>query len=118
MMQCTIQIDPAATPTVKMRQQADDNAGYPLVISPKKQEATISRAQHRFGRKIELDATKPITVQAFVQGAILECFINGKEAFTCRAYDYSQGGLGLEADGGAMTILDLTVKTLPQETVR
>jgi beta-fructofuranosidase len=118
MMQCTIQLDPAATLTVKMRQQEDDNAGYSLVVIPKKQEASISRAQHRFGRKIELDATKPITVRAFAQGAILECFINGKEAFTCRAYDYSQGGLSLEADGGAMKILDLTVRTLPQETVR
>ncbi len=117
MIQCTIQLDPAATLTVKMRQQNEDYAGYPLVISPKTQDASISRAQHRFGRNIELDAAKPIALQAFVQGAILECFINGKDAFTCRAYDYSKGGLGLEVDGGAMKILDLTVKTLPQETV-
>jgi beta-fructofuranosidase len=116
MMQCTIQLDPAATLTVKMRQQ-EDHAGYPLVISPKKQEASISRAQNRFSRNIELDATQPITVQAFVQGAILECFINGKEAFTCRAYDYSKGDLNLEAAGGQMTILDLSVKTLPHKMI-
>jgi sucrose-6-phosphate hydrolase SacC (GH32 family) len=118
MMQATFKLDPAATLTIKMRQQKDDNAGYPLVISPKKQEVTISRAQNRFGRTIELDATQPITVQAFVQGSILECFINGKEAFTCRAYDYSTGGLSLEAAGGQMTILGLTVQTLPQKAAR
>jgi sucrose-6-phosphate hydrolase SacC (GH32 family) len=111
MLQCTVQLDPAATLTVKMRQQPD-NTGYPFVVSPKNQEASISRAQHRFARKVELDATKPITVQAFVQGAIIECFINGQEAFTCRAYDYSKGGLSLEVAGGQMKILDLTVKTL------
>jgi len=55
-------------------------------------------------------------VQAFVQGAILECFINGKEAFTCRAYGHSTGGLSFEAAGGQMKILDLAVKTLPQNT--
>jgi sucrose-6-phosphate hydrolase SacC (GH32 family) len=113
LMQCAVQLDPAATLTVKMRQQKEDNAGYPLVISPKNQEVTLSRAQSRFGRRIELDAAQPITVQAFVQGAILECFINGKEAFTCRAYDYSMGGLSFEVEGGQMTILELTVKTLP-----
>jgi sucrose-6-phosphate hydrolase SacC (GH32 family) len=118
MMQATFKLDPAATLTIKMRQQKEDNAGYPLVISPKKQEVTISRAQNRFGRTIELDAAQPITVQAFVQGAILECFINGKEAFTCRAYDYSTGGLSLEAAGGQMTILGLTVQTLPQKAAR
>jgi sucrose-6-phosphate hydrolase SacC (GH32 family) len=116
MVQGTFQLDPEAVLTITMRQQKEDGAGYPLVISPKTQEVTISRAGNRFGRGIELDASKPITVQAFVQGAILECFINGKEAFTCRAYDYSTGGLSFEAAGGQMKILDLAVKTLPQNT--
>ncbi len=116
MMQGSFQLDPEATLTVTMRQQKEDGAGYPLVISPKTQEVTISRAGNRFGRGIELDASKPITVQAFVQGAILECFINGKEAFTCRAYDHSTGGLSFAGAGGQMTILDLAVKTLPQNT--
>ena len=59
---------------------------------------------------------KPITVQAFVQGAIIECFINRQFAFTCRAYDYSKGDLSLEVAGGQMKILDLTVKTLPRQS--
>jgi hypothetical protein len=52
-------------------------------------------------------------VQAFVQGAIIECFINDRFAFTCRAYDYSKGCLSLETEGGQMEILDLAVRTLP-----
>jgi len=50
-----------------------------------------------------------------VQGAIVECFINGQFSFTCRAYDYSKGDLSLEVAGGQMKILDLSVKTLPRQ---
>jgi beta-fructofuranosidase len=116
MMQGTFKLDPAATLTVRMRRQEENNTGYPLVINPQKQEVILSRGKNRFGRGIELDAVEPITVQAFVQGSILECFINGKEAFTSRAYNYSHGDLSFEVDGGAAEILDLTVKTLPQKT--
>jgi hypothetical protein len=112
MFQCTVQLDPAATLTVRMRQQ-QDGAGYPLTITPGKQEAGIARAQTRYARRVQLDVSQPIKVQAFVQGSIIECFINDRFAFTCRVYDHSQGDLVLEVDGGQMTILDLTVKTLP-----
>jgi hypothetical protein len=42
--------------------------------------------------------------------------INGREAFTCRAYDHSTGGLSFAVAGGQMMILDLAVKTLPRKT--
>jgi hypothetical protein len=41
----------------------------------------------------------------------------GPSLADCRAYDYSTGGLSIEAAGGQMKILDLTVKTLPQKAV-
>jgi hypothetical protein len=110
MLQSTIQLESAATLTVIMRRQ-QQGAGYPLVINPKEQPASISRAQFRFGRTIELDAAKPITVQAFVQGAVIECFINNQFSFTCRAYDYSKGGLRLNVEGGRAGVLGLEVKT-------
>ena len=113
LLQCTVQLDPAATLTVRLRQQKQDVAGYPLVVSPKHQAASLSRAQNRFGRKVELAAAQPITIQAFVQGAIIECFINARFAFTCRAYDFSTGNLGLQVEGGQMKVLGLTVKRLP-----
>ena len=113
MLQCTVQIDPAATLTVGLRQQ-EDGAAYPLVINPKKQEVSLSRGKSRFARAVELDATKPISIQAFVQGAIIECFINDRFAFTCRVYDLSKGELGLKVEGGPVTVLSLVAKTLPQ----
>lgn len=114
MLEGTFRLDPAATLTVTMRHQPESGAGYPLVVSPTTQEAIIARAGQQFGRGIELDTTKPITVQAFVQGAIIECFIDGREAFTCRAYDHAAGGLRFAVEGGQVQILDLAVKTLPE----
>jgi beta-fructofuranosidase len=111
MLQSSIQLESAATLTVIMRRQ-QEGTGYPLVINPKNQTASISRAQFHFGRTIELDAAKPITVQAFVQGTIIECFINNQFSFTCRTYDYSKGGLRLNVEGGGVRVLDLEVKTL------
>jgi len=112
MLKCTVQLDPGAVLAVRMRQQGD-GAGYPLVIDPKKQEVSLSRGKSRFARRVELNAAKPIAIQAFVQGSIIECFIDDKFAFTLREYDYPKGDLVFEVSGGSAKILDLTVKTLP-----
>jgi len=112
MLRCTVQLDPEAVLTLRMRQQ-QDGAGYPLVVDPKKQEVGLSRGKSRFARGVELDAAEPIAIQAFVQGSIIECFIDDRFAFTLREYDYSKGELGFEVTGGSAKILDLTVRTLP-----
>jgi hypothetical protein len=49
-------------------------------------------------------------LQAFVQGSILECFVNG-HALTCRAYDHQEGRLGLALTGGKAEVMDLKIKT-------
>ena len=87
-----------------------------LTLRPALGEAEISGPGFAWPRKIALDATMPIKIQAFVQGTIIEAFVNDQYAFTCRAYDYSQGGLSLEIVGGQMKILDLKVKTLPRQS--
>ena len=111
MLKATIELEPAATLTVTLRSQPD-GAGYPLAISPLNQEANISRAKNRFARRIDLTAGNPIEIRAFVQGAILECFINDRFAFTSRAYDFSTGALGLKVDGGKASVLHLALRTL------
>jgi hypothetical protein len=73
---------------------------------------TISREGRRFGGPIDLDVAAPVKIQAFVQGSILECFVNERWAFTCRAYDFAAGRLGIRADGGRAAIGTLTVRTL------
>jgi hypothetical protein len=73
---------------------------------------TISREGRRFGGRLALDFAAPVKIQAFVQGTILECFVNERWAFTCRAYDFDAGGLGIRAAGGRAVITELSVRTL------
>jgi beta-fructofuranosidase len=113
MLQCTVLLDPAATLTVRLRQQAD-GAGFPLVVNPAQQTVTVPKGKEkRFTRTVALDSSLPVSIQAFVSGSIIELFINDRFAFSCREYDYSKGALGLEVAGGQMKISNLTVKTLP-----
>jgi hypothetical protein len=47
----------------------------------------------------------------FVQGSIIECFVNDAYAFSCRAYGFRQGRLGMEVSGGKAAVLRLTART-------
>jgi sucrose-6-phosphate hydrolase SacC (GH32 family) len=114
LLQCSVQLDPNAEFTVAMRQQIDLDKGYKLTMSPKNHTAAMTRANQRFSANINIDVTKPVKIQAFVQGAIIECFINDRLAFTCRAYDYDKGSLGLTVAGGRAIVQQLVISTLPQ----
>ncbi len=110
MIQCTLRVDPAAEFTLVMREQPRTGDGYRLVLRPGKMEAEINGPGFAWPRRIGLDATKPITIQAFVQGTIIETFINDQYAFSCRAYNFRTGKLGLNVSGGQAQVTSLTVK--------
>jgi beta-fructofuranosidase len=107
------QLDPKATLSVAFRAQEEPDSGYRLVIRPGTLDAEISGPGFRYARPIRVDASRPITVTAFVQGTIIECFINDAFAFSCRAYNWPHGELALGVSGGRVRVLDLAVKTPP-----
>jgi sucrose-6-phosphate hydrolase SacC (GH32 family) len=111
MLQCQMQLDPEATLTITMRQQADGTGGYNFVLRPKTQRAELNGSGFCYDRRCTLDTGKPIKFQAFVQGTIIECFINDQFAYTCRAYNYPKGLLGFKVEGGQAQVLKLNVKT-------
>ena len=111
MLRCRVQLDAQAEFSLAMRQLTEADSGYRLTLRPGKGEAEISGRTFKYGRKIELDASKPITVQAFVQGSIIECFINDAYPFSCRAYDFRKGKLGLSVSGGTAQVQELTIST-------
>ena len=110
MLQCKLVLDPKAVFTLTMRQGEDAGSGYALTLRPGKQEAEISSDSFREARHIELDASRPITIQAFVQGSMIETFVNDQYALSCRGYDYSTGNLGFAVSGGEAKVLELKVK--------
>lgn len=110
MLLCSVQLDPSATLTITMRQQGDRTGGYNFVIRPDVQKAELNGPGFRYDRNCTLDTAKPIKFQAFVQGSIIECFINDQFAYTCRAYNYPAGNLSFEVQGGRARVLNLEIK--------
>jgi beta-fructofuranosidase len=109
-----LQLDPGAEFTVTLRQQDASGAGYPLTLKRGEGRVEIQRGETRFTLPAEFDPAGPIALQAFVQGSIIECFVNGRHSLTCRAYDFREGDLGLSVKGGRAKILALKLKTLPR----
>jgi sucrose-6-phosphate hydrolase SacC (GH32 family) len=110
MLQCSVRIDPQATLVINMREQSGPSGGYTLNLRPKSQEADLNGPGFRDNRRCTLDTSKPIKFQAFVQGSIIECFINDQFAVTCRAHNYPKGVLSFKVEGGKAGVLDLKVK--------
>ena len=108
-LQCRVELDPKAVLSIGFREQSADS-GYHLIIRPQAQEAEIGGAKFRFPRHIFLDPGRPISIEAFVQGDIIECFINDSFAFSCRAYNSRTGRLALKVSGGKARVQDLSVK--------
>ena len=110
MLECLVQMDQQAALTIGMREQTDGKGGYHFILRPKSQEAELTGPGFRYTRRCTLDASKPIKLQAFVQGNILECFVNDQFAYTSRAYNYPKGALTLKVEGGNAKLLDLSVR--------
>ncbi|WP_390895539.1 hypothetical protein [Stieleria tagensis] len=51
-----------------------------------------------------------MTITAFVQGTIIECFVNDAWAFSCRAYDHRSGEFTIKLNRGTATVNELQVK--------
>jgi sucrose-6-phosphate hydrolase SacC (GH32 family) len=111
LLQATAQVESKTELSLVFRAQAEEAEGYHLILRPAIQEAEIRSPGFRYARRIHLDASRPITVTAFVQGTIIECFINDAFAFSCRAYNHPSGQLRIEAACGPAKVLDLSVKT-------
>jgi sucrose-6-phosphate hydrolase SacC (GH32 family) len=111
MLQCELQLDPQASFAITLRQQANGTDGYHFVLNPKTQEAELNGPGFCYRRRCPINTSKPVMFQAFVQGTIIECFVNDQFAYTSRAYNYGQGQLGLSAMNGKVKLLTLRVKT-------
>ena len=111
MMQARVQLDPEAQLTVVFREQPDSGDGYRLLLRPLQGEVEINGPGFRYPRRCALDASRPLTIQAFVQGTMIETFVNDAYAFSCRAYTFPKGQLGFNVSGGEVRLLELRVKT-------
>ncbi|MCP4785709.1 MAG: hypothetical protein GY903_24925 [Fuerstiella sp.] len=98
--------------TVGFREQhGDKRSGYKLIINRRTNEIEINSPSDAYPRSVKFGANKPITVQAFMTGSILECWVNDAHAFSMRDYDFPGGKLSFDVIGGRAWIQKMTVST-------
>jgi beta-fructofuranosidase len=113
LLDCQVRLDAQGELTVTFRQQPDGAETYRLVLLPAQGQARLSGPGFSYKRTCRIDASKPVRIQAFVQGRIIECFVDGRYAYSCRAYSFARGKLGLEVQGGPAQVDVLRVKLAP-----
>lgn len=93
------------------RVQEDPKAGYCLTLKPSENQVSLSSPAFNYERAIYPESWKEIRVQAFLEGSILECFINDAYAFSCRCYDYTAGDFAIGAENGSAKVSQLQIRT-------
>jgi beta-fructofuranosidase len=114
LFECRCRLDADAKLTITMRSggspREEAAGGYRLTLDPARRVLSLGGNGFRYERACPIDTATPVKVQAFVQGTIIECFLNDQYAQTCRAYDCRSGTLGLTVTGGSATFTEMTVK--------
>ena len=119
MMQCRIEmVQEDTTLTVGFREQTGQNqAPYRLHIRPRTNEVEIEGPGLAFPRYCPINQSKTVAIQAFLQGDMIECFVNDAHAFTMRAFDFPTGRLSFDVTNGTIRIQDLKVKTTDEQLI-
>ncbi len=110
MLDCRVKLTPDSRFTIAMRRQ-DAGAAYRLTLLPGKGQLSLVGPSIKRTRPCPVDTSKPVKIQVFVQGGLIECFINDQFAQTCRASRYTGGKLALSFKGGKVEVVKLLVKT-------
>jgi beta-fructofuranosidase len=113
LLQTTLQMEPGAEASITFRGQTKPEEGYHLVIRPSLNEIQISSPQFCYPRRCLINPSKPVTVKAFVEGNLIECFVNDEYAFSARAYNFPKGDLRIEALAGKVKAAALSIFEKP-----
>ncbi|MBM3475976.1 MAG: hypothetical protein FJX75_22130 [Armatimonadetes bacterium] len=112
LLEAEMRLEPRARFTVVIRQH-ENAEGYRLSLDTAAPgpdaSATLSGPGFTYERKWPYGPDRPVKLQVFVQGTLIEAFINDAVAMTCRAYDLQTGKLGFEVSGGTAKVTALRV---------
>jgi beta-fructofuranosidase len=108
---------------VIFRAQPDLSTFYALRLEPSLGRVVIQRWQGNARqnratvlaeRPLSTIAGQPVHVQLFIDGDIIEAFVNQRTAMCCRAYDFTQGELGFFVENGEASFEQIHLKQLPE----
>ena len=91
--------------TIRLRED------YRLTLLPERGQLVLAGPGIDHQRPCPVDNSETVKIQIFVEGSLIECFVNDQFAQTCKAPAHQKGGLGLSADGGKAEVVSLLVKT-------
>lgn len=69
--------------------------GKLILAGPLASEIELRGEASRFHCRERLDPREPIRIQALVQGALIECFVDDAHIISCRAYEHRSGSSDL-----------------------
>ncbi len=99
LLEAEVKLEAGAKVEFRLRQPTEGEGGYTLSLDQDAGRLALSGPGFLFERPCPVEAGQPVKVQAFLLGSCLECFVDDKWALSCRAYDFREGSLKIEAKG-------------------
>ncbi|MCE9613897.1 MAG: glycoside hydrolase family 32 protein [Lentisphaerae bacterium] len=96
---------------VRLRDHGE-RTGYRIIFRPGRGQVEVAGPRYHYARQCHVDWTKPIKLQVFADGSIIESFINDAEAFSLRAYNWRDGRIALSATNADVTVCGAELRTL------
>ncbi|MCX6343518.1 MAG: hypothetical protein NT018_00420 [Armatimonadetes bacterium] len=104
-------LDCLVTMTPKSRFTITIGGHYNLCITPENGQLSLTGPNFNRTRPCPVDTSKPVKIQVFTEGKLIECFINDQFAQTCTVETAMEKQLEVGAEGGSVGILKMLVKT-------
>lgn len=96
MLECTAMVPEGGELTLHIREQSDGRS-YRFVVRPAAGQILLATPQSEWMREhCRIDGTQPLRLRVFIDGSILECFVNDAYAITRRVYDLDGGMARIE----------------------
>jgi sucrose-6-phosphate hydrolase SacC (GH32 family) len=84
---------------------------YRMTLTPADGRLSLVGPGFKGGRACPVDTTKPVKIQVFAEGPLVECFVNDQFAQSCVVKGPRKSGLEIVAEGGVAEVQKLLVKT-------
>ena len=109
LLRCSLAVAEDATITIGLRANAAGSGGTPLTIHAGRRSLELGPYHRSWG-----DAALPvITLQVFVLGTVIECFLDDRLAMVGRTYEPHGGYLSIVSPGSPARVLALEVREAP-----
>lgn len=119
MVEVRVSVPSDGEASLLLRKQTDGRC-YRLIVRPARGElALVTPASTWVRSGCQIDASRPITLRAFLDGSMLECFVNDAYAITRRVYDLDEGTMELNVGvGGKVERAAVRVPSRPVRIIR